>query len=306
VKAIHLDTDLGSDTDDLCALAMLLGWPAVEVTGVTTVSDPGGVRAGMTAYALELAGRPAVPLAAGAAGSLAGFRIDLAFPGYWPEPIEPRPSPAGAATELLVSAAERGDTIVAIGPWTNLAIVEAARPGLLASTEVVVMGGHVPPSPAGYPAWDASIDTNVQQDAFAAVVVLGRCDPTVVPLSACVRATLRRSQLGALRSGGPLARLLADQAEALGRDHGMGELGRAYPRLPDDLLNFQYDPLACAVAAGWDGATVEELPVAARLSEGLLRMTIEDGARPIRVVTDVDGSSFDAAWLDAVLRASDR
>jgi hypothetical protein len=34
---VHLDTDLGSDTDDLCALAMLLGWPDVEVVGVTTV-----------------------------------------------------------------------------------------------------------------------------------------------------------------------------------------------------------------------------------------------------------------------------
>jgi purine nucleosidase len=306
VRRIHLDTDLGSDTDDLCALAMLLGWPGAEVTGVTTVSDPGGIRAGMTAYALELAGRPGVPLAAGAAGSLAGFTIDLAFPGYWPEPIEPRPSPAGAAIELLASAAERGDAIVAIGPWTNLAIVEGVRPGLLASTDVVVMGGHVPPNPAGYPAWDASIDTNVQQDTFAAAVVLDRCDPTVVPLSACVRATLRRSQLGGLRSGGPLARLLAEQAEALARDHRMGELGRAHPRLPDDLLNFQYDPLACAVAAGWDGAAIEELPVAARLTDGLLRMTIEDGAAPIRVVTDVDAASFDAAWLDAVLRASHR
>ena len=30
---IHLDTDLGSDTDDLCALAMLLGWPGAELVG---------------------------------------------------------------------------------------------------------------------------------------------------------------------------------------------------------------------------------------------------------------------------------
>jgi hypothetical protein len=42
---IHLDTDLGGDTDDACALAMLLGWPDVEITGITTVADPGGRRA---------------------------------------------------------------------------------------------------------------------------------------------------------------------------------------------------------------------------------------------------------------------
>jgi purine nucleosidase len=242
---------------------------------------------------------------AGMEGSLAGFTIPLAFfDHHWPEPIEPRPSGPGAATDALVAAAERGDTVVAIGPYTNLAIVEAARPGLLASTEVVVMGGHVPPMPEGFPHWDAALDTNVQQDAFASAVVLDRCDPTVVPLFACARVTLRASQLGDLRAGGTLARLVADQAEALGRDQGMGELGRSFPGLPDDLLNFQYDPLACAVAMGWEGATVEEVPVAARLAEGLLHLSIEDGAPLRRIVTDVDADAFDAAWLDAVLRAA--
>jgi purine nucleosidase len=307
VKRIHLDTDLGSDTDDLAALAMLLGWPEVELTGVTTVSDPDGRRAGITGYALALAGRSDVPVTAGAVGSFAGFTIELAFSDHhWPEPIEPRPSPPGAATEALVAAAERGDTIVAIGPYTNLAIVEAVRPGLLASAELVLMGGHVPAMPEGFPSWDAAIDTNVQQDAYASAVVLDRCDPIVVPLSACARVTLRASQLEALRSGGPLARLVADQTEMLGREHSLTELGRSFPALPDDLLNFQYDPLACAVAAGWEGVTVEELPVAARLADGLLRLSIEEGAPRRRLVTEVDAPAFDAAWLAAVLRASGR
>jgi inosine-uridine nucleoside N-ribohydrolase len=254
---------------------------------------------------LELAGRADVPVTAGAAGSLAGFTIPLAFyEHHWPEPIAPRPSPPGAASEALVAAAERGDTIVAIGPYTNLAIVESARPGLLASTHVVVMGGHVPPMPEGYPAWDAAIDTNVQQDAFASAIVLGRGDPTVVPLFSCARVTLRASQLEALRAGGPLAQLVADQAEALGRDHGMIELGRSFTALPDDLLNFQYDPLACAVAAGWEGVSIEELPIEARLADGLLHLSVETGAPRRRIVTDVDAAAFDAAWLEAVLRAS--
>jgi len=46
VTRIHLDTDLGSDTDDLSALAMLLGWPGVDLVGVTANTDPGGRRAG--------------------------------------------------------------------------------------------------------------------------------------------------------------------------------------------------------------------------------------------------------------------
>jgi purine nucleosidase len=303
VRRLHLDTDLGSDTDDLCALAMLLGWPDVELTGVTTVSDPDGRRAGWSAYALETAGRPGVPVAAGAAGSLAGYTTPLAFPDYWPEPVAPRPSPPGAATEVLVAAAERGDTIVAIGPYTNLAIVEAARPGLLAGTDLVVMGGHVPPPGPGFPTWGAEDDTNVQQDAFAATLVFEQCAPTVVPLSTCLRVTLRAGHLEPLRDGGALARLLADQAEAHARDLGRMQLGRAHEALPDDLLNFQYDPLACAVAAGFDGVTVTQLPVEATLQDGLVRMSIAERASPLRVVTEVDASAFEAAWLDAVLRA---
>ena len=47
---IHLDTDLGGDTDDACALAMWLGWAGVEITGITTVADPRGRRAGYVAH----------------------------------------------------------------------------------------------------------------------------------------------------------------------------------------------------------------------------------------------------------------
>jgi inosine-uridine nucleoside N-ribohydrolase len=304
VKRIHLDTDLGSDTDDLCALAMLLGWPDIALSGVTTVSDPDGRRAGWTVYALGLAGRGDVRVEAGAAGSLAGFTIPLAFPAYWPNPVPFRPSAAGAAVEMLVAAAERGDTVVAIGPYTNLALVEATRPGLLATTELVLMGGHVPSPLEGYPPWGTADDTNVQQDAFAAATVFARCNPIVVPLATTQRVTLRASHLEPLRQGGPLARLIADQGEAHARDLGRSELGRTFLALPDDLLNFQYDPLACAVAAGWNGVTVSELRVSTTIRDGLLHMSVEPGAPTLRVATDVDGPAFDAAWLDAVLRAS--
>ncbi len=66
---VHVDTDIGGDPDDLCALAMLLGWPGVELEGVTTSTDEGGARAGLVSYALPLAGRGGIPVAAGAQGS---------------------------------------------------------------------------------------------------------------------------------------------------------------------------------------------------------------------------------------------
>src|ERR1035438_583582 len=66
MRKLHLDTDLGGDIDDLCALAMVLNWPEVELVAVTTVSDDRGKRAGYARYALALAGRRDIPVCAGA------------------------------------------------------------------------------------------------------------------------------------------------------------------------------------------------------------------------------------------------
>jgi len=63
---IHLDTDIGGDMDDLCALAMLLKWPDIEITGVTTVAEARGRRAGYVSYVLGIMGRTDIPYAAGA------------------------------------------------------------------------------------------------------------------------------------------------------------------------------------------------------------------------------------------------
>lgn len=303
---VHVDTDIGGDPDDLCALAMLLGWPGVELTGVTTSTDEGGTRAGLASYALRLAGRGDVPVAAGAEGSAGGFPISPNLPDlslYWPEPIEPEPSPPGAALDLLVKSTEAGATIVAIGPWTNLALLEAARPGLLASTRVVVMGGYVRPPRPALGSWTPEMDYNVQQDVVAAKIVWERCAPVLVPLPVCLEARLRGAHLARLREGGGLARLVARQAELHGVEERMRDMGREHPGLPDDLLNFHYDPLACAVAAGWDGASVEEMELVARQEDGLLALTEGPGGRKTRVVTDVDGPRFEEEWLQVVVPA---
>ena len=42
MQKIHLDTDLGGDIDDLCALAMLLRWEGAELAGITTVAEANG------------------------------------------------------------------------------------------------------------------------------------------------------------------------------------------------------------------------------------------------------------------------
>jgi len=77
IMKLHLDTDIGGDIDDLCALAMVLNLPEVELIAVTTVAEHQGKRAGYAKYSLALAGRCDIPVAAGADASAGCYR-------WWP------------------------------------------------------------------------------------------------------------------------------------------------------------------------------------------------------------------------------
>ena len=70
--------------------------------------------------------------------------------------------------------------------------------------------------------------------------------------------------------------------------------------LPDDLINFQHDPLACAVALGWDGVTTENTHVRTELRDGWLYEQVDASGREMRVVTAVDGVRFNEFWLGLV------
>ena len=309
LNRLHLDTDIGGDTDDLCALAMVLNWPGAELLAVTTVADDRGRRAGYARHALNLAGRSDIPVAAGADISLGCYDPTPGFPereeDYWPEPVTPAPSPHEDALDLLEESIVRGAAVAAVGPYTNLALLERRSPGILRDARLFLMGGYVFPPREGFPALDFTHDWNVQVDPASALHVLERSTPTLVPLAVTLETYLRRAYLPALaRSASPLARLVARQAEAFAADERKEErFGRACAALPDDTINFQHDPLACAVALGWrEGVEASELPIESEIVDGLLRQRVEEGWRTARVVTKVDGARFSELWLDTVAR----
>ena len=281
---IHLDTDIGGDTDDACALALLLGWPDVELVGVTTVHDPTGQRAGYAHHLLGMVGRVDVPIAAGTAPSLTSGTIPGGFPDeqrYWGEPVQPRPT--GDAVDLLKASAELGAIIVAIGPCTNLALAGSA----LRHSPVVLVGGWNGYPDAGLPRWGPEMDWNVTCDPVAAHAVAATAgELTLAPLAVTMRAQLRKHHLPRLRAAGTVGALLARQAVEHARDYEQ----------PGDLLNFQYDSVACLTALGWPGIAVEDTSLAS--------IADINGDRSIRAVSDVDAAGFSDTWLSAIEQLS--
>jgi inosine-uridine nucleoside N-ribohydrolase len=302
---IHLDTDLGGDIDDLCALAMLLNWPEVDLLAVTTNSDDRGRRAGYARYALNLAGRGDVPVAAGADAAQGYYRVWPGLPDeklYWPEPVSPLPTPLEEALDLLERSIDEGAHLIAIGAFTNLALLEKRKPGILRRARLTLMGGYVFPPRAGYPAWGNDFDWNIQVDVASTYEVIQHSNPTLVPLTITIETALRRAYLPILRQAGPLAQLIARQAEPFAKENNYeAQIGQTCPTLPADIINFLHDPLACAIALGWrEGVEMSEVPLTLEIKDGWLHERVDPAGRPTQVVTRVDGDKFNEFWLNTV------
>ena len=305
---IHLDTDLGGDIDDLCALVMLLRWKDVEFTGITTVAEADGRRAGYVRHVLELEGRKEIPVAAGADVSQGFYRYpELGYPDeerYWSRAVPPSPNPLEDAIRLLKRSIEGDATIIAIGPFTNLYLLDLQYPGILSDANLFLMGGYIYPIRSGFPPWGNEMDWNIQVDVKSAKHVIEHSNPTLIPLSVTVETALRRAYLDEVRKSGLLAQLLAQQAEAFAVDEqNETDIGEVYEGLPNDIINFLHDPLACAIALGWeDGVQIDEIPLILEEKEGWLYERIDTAGKQTRVVTKIDGVGFNSFWLDTITK----
>ncbi len=306
---IHLDTDLGGDIDDLCALAMLLRWSDdVELNGITTVAEANGRRAGYVRYILGLEGRNDIPVAAGVDVSQGFYRYaELGYPEemrYWPEPVKPLPNALDDAIHLLKQSIEQGATIIAIGPFTNLYLLNLQYPGILMEANLFLMGGYIYPTRLGFPNWGNEMDWNIQVDVKSARHVIENSNPTLIPLTVTVETALRRAYVDDLKKAGALGQLIAQQAEVFAVDEqNEMKIGETCEGLPRDIINFQHDPLACAIALGWnDGVEIEVLPLLIEEKEGWLHERIDPSGKPVRVVTKVDGPRFNEFWLNKIMK----
>ena len=74
-RPVLLDTDIGTDVDDILALVLLARAPELQLVGVTTVYGDTLLRARMTRHVLDLMGHPDVPIGIGASETLTGRTV---------------------------------------------------------------------------------------------------------------------------------------------------------------------------------------------------------------------------------------
>src|SRR5438093_1069757 len=144
---VILDTDIGTDVDDVVALGLLLRAPTVELRAITTVYVDAALRARIVRRVLDVAGRTGIPIGRGLDQPLLG-RDPFFWEGWEGEGfLDDRDEDAGPlvhAVDLLIETvlAYPGEiTIVAIGPLTNLAVAHMREPRLATAVRrIAIMG----------------------------------------------------------------------------------------------------------------------------------------------------------------------
>jgi len=174
---IILDSDAGTDIDDLYALAVALRHPEIDLKGITTVYGDTQARARLVAKMVRLAGRFEIPVAAGIRVPLARLargELDLNFTDFLnhtqfvtPEDVEFE-QVFPEAVPLILKILQQSPQplgLIGIGAWSNLAQVL-----LSASVEqkakikfIALMGGEIERMQAEH---------NVACDPEAAEIVL--------------------------------------------------------------------------------------------------------------------------------------
>lgn len=274
-KKVMLDTDIGSDVDDLLALAMLLGSPEWDLTAVSTVYGDTVLRARMVHRAFRLADRPAPPIAAGSRQPLSGRPV-------WWAGHEGNLMPdlaAEAVDETLDAAAllRKGPTVAAIGPLTNVASAIAQQHRI---EQLVVMGGNFT---------SAEPEHNIKSDVAAAQAVFDAGLPALVTgIDQTKRVVLDDDSLAAIRSSGPLGELLAAEIHQF-----RAWLGR--PSSP-------HDPIAVLAAIRPDLFTVVRGRIEVDSAGATTLRRRDDG--PHRVVVNLEPPTVLAEIVTRVRRAA--
>jgi len=200
-QKVIIDTDIGDDIDDAFALAVALRSPELEILGVTTTFGDTETRAKIVDRFLREAGRPDIPVAAGAPTVTENPMSQRRY-GEREHSTNGRHPPA---VDFLLEQIRRYPgqiTLIAIGPLMNVgAAIDKDAATFRKLKRVVLMGGSIKrgyddlgySAPRGPDAeWNIISDIPSAQKLFAAGVPLAvmPLDSTQLKLDEVKRAFL--------------------------------------------------------------------------------------------------------------------
>jgi len=206
-RKVIIDTDIGDDIDDAFALALALRSPELQILGVTTTFGDTELRARLADRFLAEAGRPDIPVMAGAPTQANNVFTQRRYA----EGGRSGKTSHGGAVEFLLDQIRRypGEiTLIGIGPLVNVgAAIDKDAATFRKLKQVVIMGGSVrrgygdigygTPSPP-QPEWNILNDIASAQKLFASGVPLYvmPLDSTQLKLDEVKRAFLFRQGTG--------------------------------------------------------------------------------------------------------------
>jgi len=280
-----IDTDIGTDVDDLWTLAMVPGLPAVHLEAVTVVYGDTDLRARLASLALRGMGLD-VPVHRGGEHTLSGKAVMWAgHEGEGVDGLETATYESGDAIDVLIelAAADPGTLdVLAIAPLTNIATAIRRDPSFVRNVRrLYVMGGEFQ---IGWP------EHNVASDVAAARIVLGSGAPiTLVPLDQTLKVAIDERDIQRIADAHPLGPMMAGQARRFWQF-----LAGLRAGMPDDR-SWAHDPLTLLAMVEPSLFTLTPMSVVVEDS-GVMRGT-RDAASTIDVVTDVDAPAAHAALL---------
>ena len=248
-----LDTDIGSDVDDLLALVFILRSRELALQGVTTVYGDTRLRARLAKVVCGMSGHADVPVIPGAGKPLSGRQVYWA--GIEGEGIagleDVKLEYEDGAEEFLLSEAEarQGELeVLAIGPLTNIARAIDREPRFCRWIKrLYMMGGTF---------FDGRPEHNIRCDTVAAAKVFGSgLRLTALGLDVTTIPSIREQEVRRLEAAShPVSQLAAEQIRRwwlfrhAGQNHPHDPLAALAMERPD-LFRFE----KCGVQVELDG-----------------------------------------------------
>lgn len=286
---VIIDTDIGTDVDDMWALAFALRCPELDIRLITTCTGDVEYRAALVAKLLEVAGRTDIPIGLGLPLDAApepqkawieDYQLNL-YPGVVIE------DGVGAICDTI-NQSENPVTIIAIGPLPNIAAALQRAPSIIENSKFIGMHGSLRIGYLGAP--KPMKEYNVKQHALSCKSVFeASWEKEITPLDTCGNIILTGDNFQRVRnSADDLVRAVIENHliwyEAVASSPVVGPfIKKMDPQVQSSIL---YDCVAIYMAFSSDGLVYEKLPI----------LITEDGM----TVIDDDGSMVNCAtsWSD--------